>query len=342
MSILDRFKLDGKTALVTGCRRGIGKGFAVALAEAGADIVGVSASMPESGSEVENEVRATGRNFRGYACDFRDRTAVYEFIRKVKSEAGPIDILVNNAGSISRAPAAEHDDERWDSIIEINLNSAFILAREFGKEMLERRSGKIIFTASLLSFQGGITVPGYAASKGGVAQLTKALANEWAGKNVQVNAIAPGYIARAAELREGMNQAEDAVRLWNEVLGRAPNDPKALDSLSKLYEKTKSAQNLADVFAQKAQLATDAREKRGLLVKAAHAQEEAGQDEKAAESYRAALAIQVVSDALEPLERVLGRLGRHADQVEVLAQLADRAVGEAREGLLLKRAQLLG
>jgi 2-deoxy-D-gluconate 3-dehydrogenase len=195
MSILDLFKLDGKTALVTGCRRGMGRAFAQALAEAGADIVGVSATLKPSGSDVEGDVKAVGRNFRGYACDFSDRSALYAFIKQAKTDVTRVDILVNNAGTILRKPAAEHPDEYWDKIIEVNLNAQFVLAREFGKDMLARGEGKIIFTASLLSFQGGITVPGYAASKGGVAQLAKALANEWAGKGVNVNAIAPGYIA---------------------------------------------------------------------------------------------------------------------------------------------------
>ena len=195
MSILDRFRLEGKTALVTGTRRGIGMAMAEALAEAGADIVGASASLESSGSEVQKAVEERGRRFWGFACDFADRKAVYEFIARVKRECPPIDILINNAGAILRAPAAHHSDEYWDKIIEIDLSAQFVLAREFGRDMVERGGGKIVFTASLLSFQGGITVPGYAAAKGGVAQLTKALANEWAGRNVQVNAIAPGYIA---------------------------------------------------------------------------------------------------------------------------------------------------
>lgn len=195
MSILDLFKLDGRIALVTGCRRGMGRAFAQALAEAGADIIGVSATLKSSGSDVEKDVKSIGRSFRGYACDFSDREALYTFIKQVKTDVPRVDILVNNAGTILRKPAAEHPDEYWDKIIEVNLNAQFVLAREFGKDMLARGEGKIIFTASLLSFQGGITVPGYAASKGGVAQLTMALANEWAGKGVNVNAIAPGYIA---------------------------------------------------------------------------------------------------------------------------------------------------
>ena len=193
--ILDQFKLDGKTALVTGCRRGIGLGFAQALAEAGADIVGVSASLEASGSQVEKDVIALGRSFKGYQCDFSDRQALHAFVNQVKADVGQVDILVNNAGTILREPAASHPDEYWDKVIEVNLNAQFVLAREFGKEMVERGTGKIVFTASLLSFQGGLTVPGYAAAKGGIATLTMALSNEWASKGVNVNAIAPGYIA---------------------------------------------------------------------------------------------------------------------------------------------------
>jgi 2-deoxy-D-gluconate 3-dehydrogenase len=192
--ILDQFRLDGRTALVTGARRGIGRAMALALAEAGADIVGTSVQLAP-GSEVEQDVAALGRKFFGYACDLADRAAIYRLIETVDRECPAIDILVNNAGTVLRKPAEEHPDDYWDHILDVNLNAQFILAREFGRRMLARGAGKIVFTASLLSFQGGITVPGYAAAKGGVAQLTKALANEWAGRNVQVNAIAPGYIA---------------------------------------------------------------------------------------------------------------------------------------------------
>jgi len=195
MSVLDQFKLDGKLALVTGCKRGIGKAMAIGLAEAGADVIGVSASLELSGSAVEQEVQALGRKFTAYQCDFSDRKALYEFIGKVKAAHGAIDILVNNAGSILRAPALDHPDEYWDKIVEINQNAQFILSREFAKGMVEKGYGKIIFTASLLTFQGGITVPGYAASKGAIGQLTMALSNEWVGQGINVNAIAPGYIA---------------------------------------------------------------------------------------------------------------------------------------------------
>ncbi len=195
MKTLEMFDLKGKTALVTGCRRGIGMAMAVALAEAGADIVGVSATLAADGEEVGKQVRATGRNFRAYACDFSDRKSLYRFIEQVNRDVPKIDILINNAGTILRKPAAEHPDEYWDKIIETNLSAQFVLTREIGKQMVARKSGKVIFTASLLSFQGGITVPGYAAAKGGIASLVKAFANEWASQGVNVNAIAPGYIS---------------------------------------------------------------------------------------------------------------------------------------------------
>lgn len=195
MSILNKFSLEGKTALVTGCKRGIGKAMAVGLAEAGANVIGVSASLELEGSEVAKEVEAKGKTFSAYQCDFSNRESLYEFINAVKADHPQIDILVNNAGTILRTPAADHPDEMWDKVIEVNQNAQFILTREIGKEMVARESGKIIFTASLLTFQGGITVPGYAASKGAIGQLTMAFANEWAGKGVNVNAIAPGYIS---------------------------------------------------------------------------------------------------------------------------------------------------
>lgn len=215
--ILDKFNLKGKTALVTGCKRGIGFAMAEGLAEAGADIIGVSASLELNGSAIEKAVTNLGRKFTAYQCDFSDRPALYEFIKQVKARHPLPDILVNNAGTILRKPAAEHPDDYWDQVIEINQNAQFILSREFGKSMIERGSGKVIFTASLLTFQGGITVPGYAASKGAIGQLTMALSNEWAGKGVQVNAIAPGYIAtdNTEALRNDPDRSQS-------ILGRIP------------------------------------------------------------------------------------------------------------------------
>jgi 2-deoxy-D-gluconate 3-dehydrogenase len=212
--ILDQFRLDGQTALVTGCRRGIGMAMAEALAEAGADIIGVSASLKASGEEVAKRVTKLGRKFTGYSCDFHDRPSLHAFIRKI---GAPVDILVNNAGTIRRAPAAEYSDADWDAVIEVNLNAQFVLAREIGKQMLARGRGKIIFTASLLTFQGGITVPAYAASKGGIGSLIMALSNEWAGKGVNVNAIAPGYI----ETDNTTALRADPVRS-KAILGRIP------------------------------------------------------------------------------------------------------------------------
>ena len=217
MSILDDFQLDGKIALVTGCRRGIGRAMAVGLAEAGADIIGVSQDMESHGSQIEQEVNTVNRDFHGYSCDFTHRDSLYSFIDQVKTDFPVIDILVNNAGTTLRKPAAEHPDDYWDKIIEVNQNAQFILTREIGKRMIERGTGKIIFTASLLTFQGGINVPSYAASKGAIGQLTMAFANEWASKGVNVNAIAPGYI------ETDMNEAliNDPVRS-EQILARIP------------------------------------------------------------------------------------------------------------------------
>jgi 2-deoxy-D-gluconate 3-dehydrogenase len=185
------FDLGGRRALVTGASRGIGAGAAQALAGAGAEVLGVSSTD----------------------CDFGDRHAVYALVERLPE----LDILILNAGIIERRPAAEHGDDLWDRVLEVNLTAPFVLAREIGRRMVERGSGKIVFVASLLSFQGGVTVPGYAASKGGVAQLTKALANEWAPHGVNVNAIAPGYIAtdNTQMLRDDEARAES-------ILARIP------------------------------------------------------------------------------------------------------------------------
>jgi 2-deoxy-D-gluconate 3-dehydrogenase len=196
MSVIDDFRLDGKRALVTGASAGIGQAMAVALAEAGADIIDLSRrGTNERLDGTRGLVLDAGRSYRWYATDLAERDSLYRSIEAVRGEWGAPDILVNNAGTILRAPAAEHRDELWDRVVEVNLSSQFIITRELGREMVARGSGKIIFTCSLLSFQGGITVPGYAASKSGVARLVNAFANEWAAAGVNVNGIAPGYIA---------------------------------------------------------------------------------------------------------------------------------------------------
>lgn len=189
------FDLTGKLAVVSGAKRGIGLAMAEALAGAGADIIGVSASLEPEGSEVQRRVESLGRTFAGHRVDFADREAVLAFAETVTDSGRPVDILVNNAGTIARHPAAEHSLADWDHVLSVNLDSQFALAQAFGRGMLERSSGKVIFTASLVSFQGGVNVAAYTASKSAITGLTKALANEWAERGVNVNAIAPGYIA---------------------------------------------------------------------------------------------------------------------------------------------------
>ncbi|OYN96993.1 SDR family oxidoreductase [Enemella evansiae] len=191
MSILDLFSLSGKTAAVTGASRGIGEAIAVALVEAGADVVGV-ATGAEPPKALAEAAEKHGRTLTWRQADLSDKVSVAE----LAADLGSVDILVNNAGIIRRTPAAEHSDQDWADVLQINLDAPWVLARQVGRSMLERGAGgKIIFTASLLSFQGGINVPGYTAAKSAIAGLTRALANEWAGQGINVNAIAPGYIA---------------------------------------------------------------------------------------------------------------------------------------------------
>lgn len=192
------FDLTGKLAVVTGGRRGIGLGMAEALAVAGADLVVASANLEESGSEAERRVLAAGRQFHGIRADLADRTSMARLVTRLGELDRPVDVLVNNAGTIARASAESHSDEDWDRVLEVDLSAQFILTREVGKQMLRRGSGKVIFTASVLSFQGGINVVSYTAAKSGLAGLTRALANEWAPLGVNVNAIAPGYLATDA------------------------------------------------------------------------------------------------------------------------------------------------
>ena len=188
------FSLAGKVALVTGASRGIGAGIAKALAEAGADVA-AHGNATSTGPTLEL-IRAAGRRAVALTGDMADPSVPDRLIREAVAALGRLDVVVNNAGIIRRAPAADTTDEDWDAVIDVNLNGVFRLARAAGKHMLaEGRGGKIINIASLLSFQGGVTVPAYAAAKSAVAGLTRALSNEWAGKGINVNAIAPGYLS---------------------------------------------------------------------------------------------------------------------------------------------------
>lgn len=192
MNILDAFRLDGKAALVTGASTGLGQAIAIALAEAGADVVcHGNTHAPDATCEAITKI---GRQAFAVTGDLSDRVTPSQLIDSAIAHCGHLDILVNNAGTIRRSAATEYSEEDWATVIEVNLSSVFRLSQLAGRHMIERGGGKILNIASLLSFQGGITVPAYAASKGGVAQLTKALANEWAAKKINVNAIAPGYM----------------------------------------------------------------------------------------------------------------------------------------------------
>jgi len=189
----DWFNLEGKVALVTGSGTGIGAAIAMALARSGADVL--CHDRGAEGQPTSEQIRGLGRRSVALSADLSDRDAQDKLVADALRELGRIDFLINNAGMIRRAPAVDYSDEDWDLLLEVNLSAPFRLSRRVGKLMIEQGGGRIVNTASLLAFQGGILVPAYAASKGGVAQVTKALANEWAGKGVNVNAIAPGYIA---------------------------------------------------------------------------------------------------------------------------------------------------
>lgn len=194
MGILDKFKLDGKVALVTGASVGLGQAMALALAEAGADVA-AHCHFDGEAAEICQALEKSGRKTKSFSGDMSDKDVPKKLVEDVIKEFGRIDILINNAGMICRTPAVDFSEEDWITVLEVNLSAVFRLSQAAGRNMIENGGGKIVNIASLLSFQGGITVPAYTASKSGVAGLTKALANEWAKHNVNVNAIAPGYMA---------------------------------------------------------------------------------------------------------------------------------------------------
>jgi 2-deoxy-D-gluconate 3-dehydrogenase len=212
MSVLESFSLAGKRALVTGASRGLGQAMAVALAEAGADVVCAS-SKAGGADDTASSIRALGRQAWTVAADLADREQIAAMVK----EAGPVDILVNNGGSIARHPAVDFPADEWDRVLRTNLDSVFFLSQYVGRSMIDRGAGKIINVASLLSFSGGITVPAYTASKHAVAGVTKALANEWAKHNIQINAIAPGYFST-----DNTQRLRDNPERFAEISARIP------------------------------------------------------------------------------------------------------------------------
>jgi 2-dehydro-3-deoxy-D-gluconate 5-dehydrogenase len=212
---VDLFSLDGKVAAITGATRGIGRSMAIALAEAGSDIALLQRSKEFLG--VKEEIERLGRKCFIVNCDLENASEVSEAISSVVAYFGKLDILVNNAGIQRRSPAVDFAEEDWDAVMNVNLKTVWLLCQQAGRQMLKQGSGKIINMASLLSYQGGITVPAYAAAKGGVAQLTKALSNEWAAKGVNVNGIVPGYIA--TDMNEALINDETRSR---QIIERIP------------------------------------------------------------------------------------------------------------------------
>ncbi|MBI5032193.1 MAG: 2-dehydro-3-deoxy-D-gluconate 5-dehydrogenase KduD [Chloroflexi bacterium] len=214
--MLDLFRLNGKVALVTGAKQGLGQGYAIALAEAGADVAALDVGEV---NETGERIAALGRRFMPVKCNLRDASVdeLNKIVGDIVAHLGRLDILVNNAGIIRRAPALEFSEKDWDDVIHINLRSVFFLSQAAGRVMAKQGGGKIINVASMLSFQGGIIVPSYTAAKSGVAGITKALANEWAKYKINVNAIAPGYMAteNTAPIRADAQRSES-------ILARIP------------------------------------------------------------------------------------------------------------------------
>jgi 2-deoxy-D-gluconate 3-dehydrogenase len=227
MSILDSFKLDGKVALVTGARQGLGQGMAMALAEAGADVVGLD--WTESG-ETGESIHAIGRRYHPVICDLRQASAadLQKIVAEIVTRMEHLDIMVNNAGIIRRAPALEFSEKDWDDVLQINLRAVFFFSQAAARLMKQQGGGKIINVASMLSFQGGILVPSYTAAKSGVAGLTRALANEWAKHGINVNAIAPGYMAtdNTAPLRADPDRSKTILERIPAGRWGTPNDIK--------------------------------------------------------------------------------------------------------------------
>lgn len=213
--VLNAFDLTGKVAIVTGCDTGLGQGMTLALAQAGCDIVGVNRKIPQQTAE---QVLALGRRFTAIQADLSRQDAIADIVAKAVSAMGRVDILVNNAGTIRRADALTFSEKEWDDVINLNLKSVFFLSQAVARQFIRQGSGgKIINIASMLSFQGGIRVPSYTASKSGVLGLTRLMANEWAGQNINVNAIAPGYMAT-----DNTRQLRDDADRSKEILDRIP------------------------------------------------------------------------------------------------------------------------
>lgn len=227
--ILDLFNLNGKVALVTGAGQGLGQAMAIALAEAGADIVALDRRESEQTGEA---VTALGRRFKQVRCDLKQASVaeLQQIVAGIVTDLGRLDILVNNAGIIRRAPAIEFSEADWDDVLHINLKAAFFLSQAAARPMIAQGGGKIINVASMLSFQGGIIVPSYTAAKSGIAGITRALANEWAKHHINVNAIAPGYMATDNTTALRADAARSAAILERIPAGRwgTPDDLKGI------------------------------------------------------------------------------------------------------------------